>query len=363
MARKRLLAVRTALRDAARALGSSDIAPPADEANWDLFLSVVAEADQLTRTLLCALVGERLAADAPAARRAAVRVVAVDDDPTMHELLPELLQPEFEVVCCRDPRDVPRLVEEQQPEVVLTDLHMPELDGLSLIQRLQGDPRTAQVTCVLMSGDATPAEQLRAFSSGAGDCVRKPLDRAELVARLERAAERTRQQRQHRSVQACDDLTGLPNRYAFSQALAQAVRGAVGRAEPLALAVLDVEGLQGINERHGRASGDLALMAVGQALQASRGEGDCVARLGGGEFALLMPHRDLLGASRVLRQLGERLQAGALLFPDGTEWVVPVRIGLAGYDGASGLGPRELLTEAEAALAAARCRRRPAAPG
>jgi diguanylate cyclase (GGDEF)-like protein len=97
-----------------------------------------------------------------------------------------------------------------------------------------------------------------------------------------------------------DPLTGLPNRRAFHMSVTGALEPARGQtASPLSIAMIDLDNFKRINDTHGHAAGDAALQAIASALRRVTRPGDCVARIGGDEFALLAHDVDM-SASRAL---------------------------------------------------------------
>jgi diguanylate cyclase (GGDEF)-like protein len=93
-----------------------------------------------------------------------------------------------------------------------------------------------------------------------------------------------------------DDLTGLLNRRSFKQRLAAEVVTALRRQRPLSLAVLDLDHFKRVNDAHGHAVGDEVLAEVARRLTASIRTGETIARVGGEEFAWLLPATDAAGA-------------------------------------------------------------------
>jgi len=126
-----------------------------------------------------------------------------------------------------------------------------------------------------------------------------------------------------------DALTGVANRRHFD---------AVGRAEwarfqrygrPLSLVIVDVDEFKTVNDRFGHASGDLVLKSVAQACASARRETDTVARIGGDEFALLLPETNEAGAAAI----AERLRSQIASVPQklkGENVPVTVSVGVAG---------------------------------
>jgi diguanylate cyclase (GGDEF)-like protein len=146
--------------------------------------------------------------------------------------------------------------------------------------------------------------------------------------------------RSHRSAlqrATLDGLTDLPNQRAFHDELPEAVASAARHRVPLALAVLDLDDFKYLNDRYGHPRGDALLRRVAAVLRAGR-SGDRAYRVGGDEFALLLPHTDGEGARTVARRLMRRL---------GDEGAT-VSIGVAALR--PGQGAEALRAEADAAL-------------
>jgi diguanylate cyclase (GGDEF)-like protein len=109
-----------------------------------------------------------------------------------------------------------------------------------------------------------------------------------------------------------DPLTGLRNRRAFDQALARSI-------ERCALVVFDFDGFKAINDTHGHPVGDAVLRAVAEACEDVVREGDCLARIGGDEFALIAPGAGAAGVERIIAALGEAVENAAM--PEGVDSV------------------------------------------
>ena len=130
------------------------------------------------------------------------------------------------------------------------------------------------------------AESLARAAEQAGDVAREHVRRAE----------------SYRELAYVDPLTDLGNRRAFEETLSTFVGG---RADRGALMIVDVDALGAVNEAHGHAAGDELLRAVARAVRDAVREGDTVGRIGGDEFAVLLP-----GATvPVARAIGERIRA------------------------------------------------------
>ncbi len=169
-----------------------------------------------------------------------------------------------------------------------------------------------------------------------GDAAALALDNAETRARLEHQAQ-------------TDSLTGLYNHRVFHERLrAELARTSRGRG-PVAVLMLDVDDFKRVNDIHGHATGDHALVQVAEHLSAAVRESDIVCRLGGEEFGVVMPDADRSAARNLATRLRDTLET-AVLDPVGR---LSVSTGVAcAPDDA--MNPRELAACAEAAMMTAK---------
>jgi diguanylate cyclase (GGDEF)-like protein len=112
-----------------------------------------------------------------------------------------------------------------------------------------------------------------------------------------------------RRLATIDAATGALNRRAFTAAAERERRRAERSGRPLSLAYLDLDGLKGVNDRLGHRAGDRALRTAAAALSSSLRAGDLIGRVGGDEFALLLPDTDVLGAARASERMRHTVAA------------------------------------------------------
>ncbi|HEX8761044.1 MAG TPA: SpoIIE family protein phosphatase [Pseudonocardiaceae bacterium] len=112
------------------------------------------------------------------------QVLVVDDNADMREYLQRLLSPRYRVHAVGDGLTALAAAREQPPDLIISDVMMPNLDGLGLIPALRADARTAQVPVLLLSARAGQEAAVEGLGCGADDYLVKPFFAEELLARV-----------------------------------------------------------------------------------------------------------------------------------------------------------------------------------
>ena len=221
------------------------------------------------------------------------------------------------------------------------------------LSRVKADPE-AYATAVLMieRPGLAPERALEGLRRGVQDYLVEPVADGEVLTRVEAAA-RTKDLQYELVAQGArleallreDALTGVWNRRAILTALSGMVSAARRHGRPLSIAVLDLDRFKEINDTYGHARGDAVLVAAARVLRERLRVEDLLGRIGGEEFAVLLPDTDADAAARV----GEKLRAEIAGAPAPAP--ITVSVGVATWDGETA---EELLQRADAALYAAK---------
>jgi signal transduction histidine kinase len=112
------------------------------------------------------------------------RVVVVDDNPDLREYVANLLRPSHTVVTAVDGVDALDAIRAEPPDIILSDVMMPRLDGFGLVRELRADPRTSSVPVILLSARAGEESAVQGLDAGSDDYLVKPFSARELIARV-----------------------------------------------------------------------------------------------------------------------------------------------------------------------------------
>lgn len=126
-----------------------------------------------------------------------------------------------------------------------------------------------------------------------------------------------------------DALTGLANRRSFEEALAQEIDRAARHGGNVCVAIIDLDFFKRINDNHGHQSGDQVLRSVAGVLREGLRSYDLAGRMGGEEFAILMPNTALAEAKRICDRLRETIENHRIRLPNGAIASVTFSVGLA----------------------------------
>lgn len=218
-----------------------------------------------------------------------VKILVVDDSNTFRTYLQALLQGyRFSTLSAVDGRDALKVIEEQ-PDIslVITDFHMPNMNGQELIQTLRRTHRREDLAIIGLSDASKPGLSAMLLKSGANDFLSKPFEVEEFYCRVTQNTNMISYVRQVRDSAVRDFLTKAYNRrhlFEVGETLyANAKRGSI----KLAAALIDVDYFKRVNDTFGHQVGDEALKLIAATLQQSLRKSDVVARYGGEEFVCL----------------------------------------------------------------------------
>ena len=267
------------------------------------------------------------------------RVLLVDDDEIVIERLRELITTAgYEVTSAASGAAALDALRKNFAPIVILDRNMPGMDGLELTRAIRaGTHYPGYVYIMLCTAHDSEDEILTGLNAGADDYLSKRASGTQLVARLATARriltlEHSLKQviEERRRMAMTDALTGAHNRRYFMNHLRREIKRTRRFGGELSLLVFDIDHFKHINDRHGHAAGDAVLIEFVRRIQnALPRDYDWCARLGGEEFAVVLPQTGVPGAGAVAEKIRRAVAAGPIASVAGSIEIT-VSVGVTG---------------------------------
>lgn len=213
------------------------------------------------------------------------RILLVDDMPELVEYYARVLgDAGMQVKTLTRPDDILHALASFQPELVLLDLHMPDVSGTEVAQVIRQNPDLFSVPIIFLSAEQDRDLQLLAMRQG-DDFLQKPVDEDYLASIVALKAARARELG---SLMYRDSLTGLLNHGTLKYRLTDALHRMRRDGKPISVVMLDIDHFKRVNDGYGHPVGDRVLRQLARLLRERLRVADMVGRYGGEEFCLVL---------------------------------------------------------------------------
>ncbi|CAN5798669.1 MAG: GGDEF domain-containing response regulator [Acidimicrobiia bacterium] len=210
------------------------------------------------------------------------RILVVDDDPDILQVVKINLELEgYDVDTAADGREAVDKALVDAPELILLDIMMPRMDGLTALRRIRSHGTTGNTSVILLTARGLPEDRVRGLELGADDYITKPFDISELVARVKAVLRRTQAARD------LSPLTGLPGNFRIGQEIEQRIEA----GGSFALTYCDLDNFKAYNDHYGFMRGDEVIRFCARCMvEAAEAIGESeafVGHIGGDDFVAL----------------------------------------------------------------------------
>ena len=267
-------------------------------------------------------------------------LLLVEDSQTTATLLSKYLGGSYHLLHAGDGAQAWRMLQSDPDiELVITDIQMPNMTGHQLLVKIRksDDERYHNLPVIVMTTTEDNVDRNLAFLNGANDFITKPIDELELLARvnvhhkLARTIRELEASRHALAEQATtDSLTRLKNRRAFFESGANDLAAARRYLSDLSVILLDIDYFKKINDTYGHQTGDEALVVVARILTDMTRTKGTVARIGGEEFAILLPDTNRLSTAVLAERIRVAVERERFIVGDRAV-PITISIGIASF--------------------------------
>jgi diguanylate cyclase (GGDEF)-like protein len=237
-------------------------------------------------------------------------VLIVDDSQTNVMVLGEALNEEHDLLVATSGREALAMAAAHNPDLILLDIIMPDMDGYEVCERLKADPATRDIPVIFVTSMSKDEDEERGLEIGGMDYITRPFSIPIIRARVRIHLELKRYRDFLENLVATDGLTGIPNRRQFDEFMVKEWRRAIRNRMPISLILMDIDFFKAYNDHYGHLAGDDCLKRLADELrECVRRPSDLVARYGGEEFACILPETDLEGALLLANTIRNRVKA------------------------------------------------------
>lgn len=218
-------------------------------------------------------------------------ILIIDDSVDSIHLLSAMLKDQGQILFATNGPAGIRLAAQKQPDLILLDVTMPNMDGYEVCRALKSDPLTQRCAVIFVTASSNAESEISALEAGAVDFICKPFNQPVVRARVQTHLRLQIHSATLSRLANRDGLTGLFNRRYFDEQLEREFQRHKRQKLPLGLVFIDIDFFKTYNDGYGHLQGDACLCSVAQLIDsATRRPDEIVARYGGEEFIVILPY-------------------------------------------------------------------------
>lgn len=253
------------------------------------------------------------------------QVLVIDDEDTVtHVITSTLIGAGYQVFTAHDGVEGFEKAQRINPDIILLDIMMPDIDGYEVLNRLRSEPATSNVPVIFITARIENDERVHGLEAGAVDYITKPFYPQELLARIrihlrlkEYEEELTKKNRELEDysdlllqlnarleeMARIDELTEIGNRRAFNEQITSTHSYSKRYMHPYSIIIVDLDHFKNYNDVYGHLMGDAVLKKVAETISKICRSTDFVSRYGGEEIVILLRETDLPSSQPIAERI------------------------------------------------------------
>lgn len=237
-------------------------------------------------------------------------ILIVEDSSVNGKLCERLLNKSgYDTAICTDGESAIEFVNTNSPDLILLDIVMPGIDGYEFCKVMKNNPKIKHTPIIFLSAMNDEQSIIKGFENGAVDYITKPFRHQELLARTKTHVELKRAKEKLLRMAITDELTGLVNRRYFMGRLLHEYERTKRYESVFTVLMIDLDYFKKINDTYGHQAGDTVLRTISDSMKLSLRLSDIIGRIGGEEFAVILPETDINAALIIGDRLRKRIEA------------------------------------------------------
>ncbi len=258
------------------------------------------------------------------------KILVADDEPDILRTISIMLEGEgYDVITATNGEDAVHKARSDNPDLIILDIMMPQMDGLEAQGRLKNDASTSNIPVIFLTAKSSMPDKIKGLRLGVDDYITKPFDSDELLARMELILER---KSFYEEISMKDALTGAYNTHFFKKQFSLFFNMAKRYKRIFSLAIIDIDDFKKINDTYGHAAGDFILKKFYSVAKGILRGSDIITRYGGDEFVIILPESNHAQALNAMQRIRSEIEGRVFIAePSGAKISFSISVGVTQY--------------------------------
>lgn len=282
------------------------------------------------------------------------KILIVDDMPVNIRMLGEVLHADYQILIATSGQKALQIAQSaNQPDLILLDIMMPEIDGFEVCRRLKSDMNTQDIPIIFITAKNAVEDEIQGLELGAVDFITKPFSMPIVKARVKTHLMLKLKSDLLEKLTNTDALTNIPNRRKLDEFLHLEWNHARRNSSELSVIFTDIDYFKQYNDFYGHQAGDNCLITIARILRTSLDRStDFVARYGGEEFVVVLPQTTMSAAQMIAKRIQKNLELANLPHQESIlpHKKVSLSMGIASTIPKNNMQPEDLVKAADEAL-------------